>query len=102
VLGKQTLNMEYEVEWVKLCFETYFLNVKFSLAKIPVPCLLGTPFLDVVEPRGSKKLPNGKSRYFITIERRKIVVPFVSVPKFSTMVQMSQNLIEKEKKVQEL
>ena len=56
----------------------------------------------VVEPHGSKKLPNGKSRYFITIARRKIVLPFVSVPKLSTMVQMSQNLIEKEKNIQEL
>jgi hypothetical protein len=100
VVGKQTLNMEYEFERVKLCFGPYCLNVNFSLANIPVPCLLGTPLLDVVEPHGSKKLANGKSGYFITIERRKIVLPFVSVPKLSTMVQMSHNIIEKEKKIQ--
>jgi hypothetical protein len=101
-LGNQTLKMEYEVERVKLCFGPYYLNMKFSLAKIPVPCLLGTPLLVVVEPHGYEKLPNGKFGFFITIARIKIVLPFVSVPKLSTMVQMSQNLIEKEKNIQEL
>ena len=98
-LGNQTLKMEYEVERAKLCFGPYYLNLKFSLAEISVPCLLGTPFLDDVEPHGYEKLPNEKSGYFITIARRKIVLPFVSVPKLSTMVQMSQNLIEKEKNI---
>jgi hypothetical protein len=76
------------------------LNLKFSLREIPVPCLLGTPFFVVVKTHGSEKLPNGKYGYFITIARRKKLLPFVLVPKLFTMVQMSHNLIEKEKKIQ--
>jgi hypothetical protein len=36
--------MEYEAERVKLFFGPYCLNPKFSLAEIPIPSLLGTPF----------------------------------------------------------
>eukprot|EP00253_Pinus_taeda_P016901 PITA_16901 len=64
---------------------------------IPVDCILGNIFLATVEPHGSARLKGRISGYFISVptsrgKKKKIVLPYVSSPRVSTMVQAMQKL----------
>lgn len=76
-------------------FDTYCINVKFEVANIPIECILGNPFLAVVEPHSLARLEDGRSRYFIFVPNNNgyvhtITLPFVSTPRISTMIQEMQ------------
>ena len=58
-LGKQEL--KYEIPKATIFFHHYCMNVKFTIGNMPIDYILGTPFLEVVEPNGSTRLENGES-----------------------------------------
>lgn len=47
------------------------MNVKFVVGNIPIDCILGNVFVDVVEPHGSARYPDGKAGYFISVSNHK-------------------------------
>ena len=107
-VGNTLISLGYEVLKATLCFEHHCLDMKFFLSEIPVACILGTPFLAFVEPYGSARTPEGKAAYFITLPKIKIqqgnakyvhgikiVLPFISTPQISMMVQISMTVQQK-------
>ena len=48
-LGKQPINMNYEVPKATIFFGSVCLDMKFVLTNIHVACILGTPFLAAIE-----------------------------------------------------
>ena len=76
---------------------------------------MGTPFLVAVEPHGSRRIPNGKAGFFVTIPSmktrggntkitrvRKVILPYLSTPRLSTMVYLALNIQQNEDKIKEL
>lgn len=68
-LGNVSTDFDYEIPKGILWFDQNALGMKFLLADLPVDCILGTPFLVVVEPHGSAKTAKGHPTYFITMPR---------------------------------
>ena len=66
-VGNTQVSLGYEIPKATLCFEQHCLDMKFFLSEIPVACILGTPFLAVVEPYGSARTSEGKVAFFITL-----------------------------------
>jgi hypothetical protein len=73
-------------------FDQCSLGMKFLLADLPVDCVLGTPFLAVVEPHGSARTSLGHPTYFLTIPSLisnnspcKKILPFISKPQINTV-----------------
>jgi hypothetical protein len=60
-------NMDFEIPKGILLFDEYALGMKFLLSELPVDCILGTPFLSVIEPHGSSQTSSGDLGYFITL-----------------------------------
>lgn len=59
--------MDFEIPKGILLFDEYALGMKFLLSELPVDCILGTPFLSVIEPHGSSQTSSGDLGYFITL-----------------------------------
>jgi hypothetical protein len=59
-LGNKSIQMNYEIPKATMCFRDYCLDLKFLLSEIPIACILGTPFLEAIEPHGSERTPEGK------------------------------------------
>jgi len=92
VIGLGRKDLLYEVPRASICFKENCIKLKFVIADIPVDCILGNVFFEVVEPHGSARLNNGKDGYFISVpssdgKLQTIKLPFVSTPRVSTMVQ---------------
>lgn len=66
-LGNVSTNMNFEIPKGILLFDEYALGMKFLLSELPVDCILGTPFLSVIEPHGSSQTSSGDPGYFITL-----------------------------------
>jgi hypothetical protein len=54
-LGNVSTDFDFEVPKGVLWFDQYALGMKFLLADLPVDCILGTPFLAIIEPHGSTR-----------------------------------------------
>jgi hypothetical protein len=59
-LGNVNTVMDFEIPKGILLFDEYALGMKYLLTDLPVECILGTPFLSVVEPHGSYQIPTGE------------------------------------------
>jgi len=66
-LGNIPNDISFQVLEAVLCFQDFYLKMKFLLADIPVACIIDTPFLAAVSPHGSTMLTPEKPGYFITI-----------------------------------
>lgn len=66
-LGNVSTNMDFEIPKGILLFDEYALGMKFLLSELPVDCILGTPFLSVIEPHGSSQTSSEDPGYFITL-----------------------------------
>ena len=64
---RKKINLQYEIPKATICFEQYFMNVKFAVGDIPIRGILENPFLAIVEPHGLARLEYGRSGYFISI-----------------------------------
>ena len=51
-LGNVSTDISFEIPKALIWFEQFSLGMKFFLVDLPVDCVLGTPFLAVVEPHG--------------------------------------------------
>jgi hypothetical protein len=51
-LDNVSTNITFEIPKSLIWFEQCSLGMKFLLVDLPVDCVLGTPFLAVVEPHG--------------------------------------------------
>lgn len=101
VVGLGNKKLKYEIPRASLYFDTHCVYMKFSIAYIPVDCILGNVFLALVEPHGSARLKGGRAGYFIYVPTskgkiNKIELPYVSSPRISTMVQAMQKLNKSE------
>ena len=56
-LGNVNTNMYYEIPKAIFLFDEYALGMKYLLTDLPVHCILGTPFLSIVEPHGYYQSP---------------------------------------------
>ena len=104
-MGDKTL--KYEVPKAAICFDQHCIKLKFAVANIPVDCILGNVFLAAVEPHGSVRLKGNRAGYFITIPtsegcQKRIEMPYISNPRFSTMVHTMKELDKAETKLTKL
>jgi hypothetical protein len=83
-LGNVNTSFKYEVPKGILLLEEYALGMKYQISELSIDCILGTPFLSIVEPHGSCICTNGRQGYFITMPSingnlpKRIKLPFVS------------------------
>ena len=79
--------VNFEFPKAILCLNQYKLNVRFLLMKLNQLCILGTPFLKIVEPHGVCTY-QGKTNYYMTIDPvdTPFFVPLISTPRVSNMV----------------
>jgi hypothetical protein len=96
-LGNVSTDFDFEFPKGVLWFDQYALVMKFLLAYLPVDCILGTPFLAVVEPHGSARTAQGHPAYSITIPSItkgyppvKKILSFISNPQSNSVFFSSQ------------
>ena len=91
-MGLGNKHLEFEVSKAAVCFDSRCVKLSFSVADIPVDCILGNVFLAAVEPHGSFRFPDNSAGYFITISGQRIEIPYISKSRISTMVQAMEEL----------